>query len=574
MILVGSNAKKGKEYYVDGVGYDKGVYMVDDIPKEVGRMMVASTYKTGLTATPLYVGETPQGIAVEYAYMDAAEPVNITGRVNKPGAVVYCAGFQDDSENIFANPVTCQADENGVFAFEGITAAPRYAVYVSQSRTELKLPAIPDEVLAEYPYYAVVWVDHTTKYLLCVSKSPMYVVENVSGYSDYIYLPDGYRTYKTADGLTLNSEGAGTGSVKLGQTAIYACNHNITTGSGGTTVWSNGGSINLLKGRVYFWVYDEAHLADLTENDFCLLRSEPQNTAETNILVVCKPIPDVTESEGGGSESVNGGDYSDITLSGTCPADVAEVYISYADFAEGSTTEISNAVYDVLKSNIAYTLIAVDGAFSGTTGGLPYYQLSGKAKCITVDYNAYAIWCVAESGELTVTEWSVTHYACLSGDTLIRMANGENKELRLLEVGEEVLSSNGQATRITRLSRGKFNEKHTLYEFNDGTVLDETSDHRFFNATKGYWQKLKRWDIGDCAVKADGTEIALTGKRVVKERVELFGIWTESHEYYANGLLSGDVMANVKLLATATVEQIVDCLGSVEPTRLAKWMEV
>ena len=161
---------------------------------------------------------------------------------------------------------------------------------------------------------------------------------------------------------------------------------------------------------------------------------------------------------------------------------------------------------------------------------------------------------------------------CLSGDTLITMADGSTRPLRELHFGDQVLSGSGEATAVISTSRGRINPYHTLYTFEDGTVIDESADHRFYNVDLGYWAWLRDWRIGDRARRVDGTETALVAVERVDEPAECYGLWTESRDYWAGGLLSGETMANQRLLADATAEQAAEMLASIKPEMLREMM--
>ena len=151
---------------------------------------------------------------------------------------------------------------------------------------------------------------------------------------------------------------------------------------------------------------------------------------------------------------------------------------------------------------------------------------------------------------------------CLSGDTLITLADGTERRLDELTGTEMVLGGDMHPARILRLARGLWSVRHTLYHFDDETVIDETHEHRFFNVEQGFWQKLKNWRVGDHAKRLDGGAPALASIEPKEERAEMFGIWVERGSYWANGLLSGDASANRPLLADATVEQAIDMAES------------
>ena len=109
---------------------------------------------------------------------------------------------------------------------------------------------------------------------------------------------------------------------------------------------------------------------------------------------------------------------------------------------------------------------------------------------------------------------------------------------------------------------------HTLYHFDDETIIDEIHEHRFYNVDQGFWQKLKNWHIGEHAKRLDGGAPALVSVEPKEERAEMFGIWVERGSYWANGLLSGDASANRPLLADATVEQAIDMAESLTEKNL------
>ena len=157
---------------------------------------------------------------------------------------------------------------------------------------------------------------------------------------------------------------------------------------------------------------------------------------------------------------------------------------------------------------------------------------------------------------------------CLSGDTLITLADRTERRLDELTGSELVLGGDLRPARILRLARGMWSPSHTLYHFDDETTIDEIHEHRFYNVDQGFWQKLKNWRIGDHAKHLDGGTPALVSVEPVAERAEMFGIWVERGSYWANRLLSGDASANRPLLANATVEQAIDMAESLTEKNL------
>lgn len=204
------------------------------------------------------------------------------------------------------------------------------------------------------------------------------------------------------------------------------------------------------------------------------------------------------------------------------------------------------------------------------------------------DKNRVFIWCAPLEetyGDLTIRELAFDIYqnnnnggnnepSCLSGDTLITMADGTTKEMQYIKPNDLLLSRNGELTRVLQVCRGTFNSYHILYYFDNGAIIDETHEHRFFNKTQGFWQRLKHWNIGDIALDQNGNEVQLIKKERVDEEAENFGIFVESGNYYANGLLSGEAWLNKPLLAEASVDQAIDMMLSVGERRMIELMGV
>ena len=239
--------------------------------------------------------------------------------------------------------------------------------------------------------------------------------------------------------------------------------------------------------------------------------------------------------------------------------------------------------YNDNNFNIFYnSLISYGGNSSSYEDTEATYSLSrywGKK----FDKNRILVWCApleGTYGDLTIDGFSFSPYSdeegadCLAGDTLITMADGTAKEMQYIKPNDLLLSRNGELTKVLQVRRGTFNSYHTLYYFDNGTVIDETHEHRFFNMTQGFWQRLKRWNIGDIALDQNGNEVQLIKKERIDEEVENFGIFVESGNYYANGLLSGEAWLNKPLLAEASVDQAIDMMLSVGERRMIKLMGV
>lgn len=223
--------------------------------------------------------------------------------------------------------------------------------------------------------------------------------------------------------------------------------------------------------------------------------------------------------------------------------------------------------------NGAFTM-TFNGAYRWTgTGRLPVTSV-GRAGGAGADFRKYLVWTPGTDGTLTAAITSVTSNLCLAGDTLITLADGSQKRLDGVRPGDLLLAGDGTPTRAVLVRRGRWSGHHTLYRFSDGTVIDEIHAHRFFNVEQGFWQLLERWRIGDHARRRDGAEAALVSVERVDEAAEMFGLWTESRDYWANGLLSGETAANQALLADAGLEQAADMAASLGEMAILQLMGV
>lgn len=233
--------------------------------------------------------------------------------------------------------------------------------------------------------------------------------------------------------------------------------------------------------------------------------------------------------------------YPTITITGARPEAVTVYVSTYAPDDALTVEALTPQVISSAAAEAGNYSITFDGAWD----------------------QGYVVWCQSELPGLTAS-MTYTSQACLAGGTLITMADGSRKRLDEVRPGDLLLAGDGTTTRALRVARGRWNDYHTLYRFEDGAVIDEIHDHRFYNCEAGFWQLLRRWHIGDHARRQDGAEVALVSVERVDEPAEMFGLWTASRDYWANGLLSGETAANQALLADATAEQAAEMMASLE----------
>ena len=138
-------------------------------------------------------------------------------------------------------------------------------------------------------------------------------------------------------------------------------------------------------------------------------------------------------------------------------------------------------------------------------------------------------------------------YYCLTGDTLITLADYTQKRLDELTLKDKVLSYNPttqklEADEITytdNMVHKTFTE-YDIWTFSDETVVKTVRRHRFYNVEKQAMVYMDEWNIGEHAINKDGELIALVSHENVKEEVKHYTLFTKNQNYFANSLLSGN----------------------------------
>lgn len=139
-------------------------------------------------------------------------------------------------------------------------------------------------------------------------------------------------------------------------------------------------------------------------------------------------------------------------------------------------------------------------------------------------------------------------YTCLTGDTLVTMADGTQKRLDAISVGDEVLSYDWNTMTLvpnrivyTDKDEGKMHDRLDKWTFDDGTVIQTVHRHEFYNADACEMRYMDTWKLGEHACRMDGTKVALVSHEIVPGEVRHYKITGEKGtNYYANGLLTGD----------------------------------
>lgn len=142
-------------------------------------------------------------------------------------------------------------------------------------------------------------------------------------------------------------------------------------------------------------------------------------------------------------------------------------------------------------------------------------------------------------------EW---YGACLTGDTLVTMADYSTKRLDEIELGEEILSYDWNTMQLvpnkvifTDKDMNKSHIEYDVWTFDDGSIVKTVHRHRFFNVEHKAFVYMDEWNIGEHTMKIDGSMPMLVSHETIKETVNHYKITGElGTNYFANGLLTGD----------------------------------
>lgn len=200
----------------------------------------------------------------------------------------------------------------------------------------------------------------------------------------------------------------------------------------------------------------------------------------------------------------------------------------------GGTGEYTIEVSESLRDSVTATL-------NGNVLTLAYHYTEEVSGTIKIT-----------SGDQTVTitvELKNPDVVCLTGDTLITLANGSAKRIDQIEYTDKILAIDPEtgefcSTSVT-YTDAKINKSYNHYdrfEFDDGTVVTVVHRHRFYNVEDQRMIHLDAFSLGDRAYKIDGTCPRLISAIEHYEEKETmhYTIFTEKQNYFANGLLSGN----------------------------------
>ena len=224
----------------------------------------------------------------------------------------------------------------------------------------------------------------------------------------------------------------------------------------------------------------------------------------------------VTFASNFSGEAYGGGELSDVTLT----ADT------------GASTPLTSAARGLVWQGVSTLTLS-----RYIANGVCYTGVSGE-------YQWFYETPFTLTSDITIIGASNT---CLTGDTLITLADGTTKRIDTITLADKVLAYNPEtmdlgADEIIRCDSDKIkiHSEYDIWTFDDGTIIKTVHRHRFYNVERSTMVYMDEWKIGEHAIKMDGTKVALVNHVNVREVVRHYTIFTKNQNYFANGLLSGN----------------------------------
>ena len=196
------------------------------------------------------------------------------------------------------------------------------------------------------------------------------------------------------------------------------------------------------------------------------------------------------------------------------------------------SSSLKGAVYENVKT-LTISGISDNNAYI-------YYTMNG----VSGGWGCTSMTTLTLTGDITINS---ADFSCLTGDTLITMHDGSQKQIKDIVAGEKVLSYNPETMLlepdVVIYSDGNLNKSHcryVIYTLSDETEIKTVHRHRFYNVEKQRMVYMDEWNIGEHFIKIDGTTPYLVSSRIVEEEINHYTIFTEHQNYFANGMLSGN----------------------------------
>ena len=135
---------------------------------------------------------------------------------------------------------------------------------------------------------------------------------------------------------------------------------------------------------------------------------------------------------------------------------------------------------------------------------------------------------------------------CLSGDCKIKLANGKERRLDKINLGDIVLGVDIKnkklaPCKVTKISQNKENNLSAFSKltFSDGQFIKVIGKHKLYNIDKEKFEFLDDFSLNKSFLKQDGSAVRLIEYKKYNRLVYYYRLETEFNNYFANGYLFG-----------------------------------
>lgn len=223
---------------------------------------------------------------------------------------------------------------------------------------------------------------------------------------------------------------------------------------------------------------------------------------------------------------------------GTSTAGTLLISKDTTDSSFNETVTCTSGSLFIIETNAT----AYDGSIdsTSTTGGVTYVDSENITSGITLTV----------MGDGT---FSARTFVCLTGDTLITLADGTEKRIDELSYEDKVLGYNpetkalvAQKVLYTDSKENKSYKEYDKWYLSDDSVIKTVHRHRFYNVERQAFVYMDEWNIGEHFKRLDGSTPSLVSHEKIVEKVKHYTLFTEYQNYFANGCLSGNRWSTYK----------------------------
>jgi prepilin-type N-terminal cleavage/methylation domain-containing protein len=305
---------------------------------------------------------------------------------------------------------------------------------------------------------------------------------------------------------------------------IYITGEGTTTPGEGERSYDSGDSVTVTHSASSGWEFSEWQ-GDCLESGSCSLTMDSDKTVTAVFTEIPFFAPEVT------TNSATGVLYTTATLNGDLTslgsASIVDVYFEYRQVGAPSWTSTGK------------TSKEVTGTFSESISGL--YEWT--------DYEFKAIVEYEDGGTQTVEGQIVGlgTTGCFSGDTMVYMADGSQKMIQDMEIGDMVLSYNKETGETTEGEVGYifYNDPEAVRSYleisiSEGKKIKVTKLHRLYGE-EGL-KEAQEYNVGDKLLSVNGTYVTITEIERIPDSIATFNLFVpESNTFVVEGVVVGNM---------------------------------